>query len=111
MNKRRDELQIACERIKFWINEMNLIIGYDNRDGFHSTPTPHDLAMRLVEERTQLRAALSACVEALERGIKHTPVLQTGYYNATRCKMEDALAAARPLLDVAAAETKGESKL
>lgn len=30
-----------------WIQKMNTILGYDNSDGFHSEPCPHDIAREL----------------------------------------------------------------
>lgn len=33
-----------------YIQTMNTILGYDNSDGMHSTPSPHDLAKRALKE-------------------------------------------------------------
>jgi hypothetical protein len=41
-----------------WIKEMNKILGYDNSDGFHSEPSPHQMATNLVLENKQLRIQL-----------------------------------------------------
>ena len=56
----RDAFKVEYESRAIWIAEMNRIIGYDNQDGLHSTPTPHDIAMRLVVQRDELAAHVKA---------------------------------------------------
>lgn len=41
---RANALQIEYESRVAWIDKMNGILGYDNTDGFHSAPDPHELA-------------------------------------------------------------------
>jgi len=43
----RDTMKIEIESRGEWIRKMNEILGYDNSDGIHSEPTPHDLAKEL----------------------------------------------------------------
>ena len=45
----RDALKVEYESRAIWIRTMCDIIGYNNDDGFHSTPDPFDIAKRLVE--------------------------------------------------------------
>lgn len=45
MVKKTMEIEIANRGV--WIQKMNTILGYDNSDGFHSEPCPHDIAREL----------------------------------------------------------------
>lgn len=56
-------LKIEYESRALWIAEMNAILGYDNSDGFHSTPSPHEIAKQLVQERDGLREGFDALVK------------------------------------------------
>lgn len=48
-----------------WIEHMNRILGYDNSDGFHSSPGPFEIAQNLVAERATLREENRELREAL----------------------------------------------
>lgn len=61
--KERDALKVEYESRALWIAEMNAILGYDNSDGFHSTPSPHEIAKQLVQERDGLREGFDALVK------------------------------------------------
>jgi len=47
LEKERDALKVEYESRALWIEKMNKILGYDNSDGFHSQPDPHEIAARL----------------------------------------------------------------
>ena len=44
-----DTLKIEIESRSEWIRKMNEILGYENSDGMHSEPTPHEIAKELRE--------------------------------------------------------------
>jgi hypothetical protein len=52
----RDVWKTENESRADWIRTMNEILGYNNEDGKHSVPCPHDIAKRLVCERDEARA-------------------------------------------------------
>ena len=75
----RDALKVEYESRAIWIRTMCDIIGYNNDDGFHSTPDPFDIAKRLVEaqatnpkppEVAGMKKAEMLTQEFLERIIK-----------------------------------------
>lgn len=43
----QDTMKIEIASRGEWIRKMNEILGYDNSDGAHSEPCPHDLAKEL----------------------------------------------------------------
>jgi hypothetical protein len=59
LERERDALKVEYESRAIWIDKMNKILGYDNSDGFHSSPSPHELAEALRAE--------SAARELLEK--------------------------------------------
>jgi len=67
MTQERDALHVEYESRAIWIREMNQILGYDNTDGYHSEPAPHEIATDLVAERDTLRDKLHAAEADKER--------------------------------------------
>ena len=69
LTKARGECEaykVEYESRAIWIAEMNKLLGYDNSDGFHSTPCPFEIAKAL-KARTSEAHIHECAVKALER--------------------------------------------
>lgn len=52
LTRQRDMFRAENESRAHWIGKMNAILGYDNSDGRHSSPTPHEIAQRMKDDLT-----------------------------------------------------------
>lgn len=52
LTRQRDAYKVEYESRAIWIEKMNAILGYDNSDGFHGSPCPHEIAQRMKDDLT-----------------------------------------------------------
>lgn len=65
LERERDAYKVEYESRAIWIERMNQILGYDNSDGFHPKPDPHQIAKTLVYDRDSLRARAAELEKSL----------------------------------------------
>jgi len=73
LTRQRDAYKVEYESRAIWIEKMNAILGYDNSDGFHSSPTPHEIAQRMKDDLTHAFNTPGAGKRPLENDTQAPP--------------------------------------
>lgn len=74
VERERDSLRVEYESRAIWIKQMCDILGYNNDDGFHSEPTPFEIAKTLTTQHDAALARVKELVTVAEDLMDHLEV-------------------------------------